>query len=623
MDLVITAVFPTGTFDAGEPDDRDRPEWPPHPARLFCALVSAARDDTDHAALTWLERGPAPIVCVPAEHRPLRRTGYVITNVLSRGPGNQTHPGRTNGLRTRSSTAMDPPIVCFVWTGTAPLPGTVRALDRLARCVPYLGRSTSPAVLDVRQTDGWFPPCRPVGPGGGESAPTGPVTRVEPAEQRGSATPADLSPGKDGPTGTAVSDGSAKPDGPTDRARRWTFLEPCGLLDSEAALRVPYPGYLEELSELHASGLPAWEAGKTHGYRTRSVSTSPRPSPRAAGDRPANPGEPEVPGHTEPVGSTEPAADTPPRDAESSESVGGTGSAERPGGTVPSQFPDIVLFRFLDHAPPGRMAAQCAAALRHEILESCGRPAPEVLHGHGADGRPHVAFLAVPDVGFSRSDGHLLGVGVALPEMPEDEQRTILRAVHGLRGPDGSRTASIDLNGHGRLRMMRVSGTAGEAGRWGLTVRRWRRPCRRWASVTPVILDRYPKRPEDFAKVIRRSCREADLPDPVDLRITTAPHLPGTVPFSSWDLPKRARKRLYRHVVLEFDRPVTGPVLLGAGRYQGIGLLAPFPEGAPRGGPPRTTTEPSGQSACGRTARPGNAREEHRDTHRSGQGIPR
>ncbi|MDQ1294094.1 MAG: CRISPR-associated protein Csb2, partial [Actinomycetota bacterium] len=319
-------------------------------------------------------------------------------------------------------------------------------------------------------------------------------------------------------------------------------------------------------------------------------------------------------GDTERVGSTEPVANTLPRNAESSEStepsgpVGGTGGTERSGGTVASPFPDIVLFRFLDHTPPGRTAARCAAALRHEVLESCGQPVPKVLHGHGADGRPHVAFLAVPDVGFPHSDGRLLGVGAALPELPEDELRTILHAVHGLHCPDGSRTASITLNGHGRFRMVRVSGTSGESDRCGLTVRRWRRPCRHWASVTPVILGRYPKRPEDIAKTIRRSCREAGFPNPVNLRITTDPFLPGTVPFSSWDLPKRAQKRLYCHVVLEFDRPVAGPVLLGAGRYQGLGLLAPLPEHEPQGGPLRTTERP-GENTCGQTACPENTQQ--------------
>ena len=33
----------TGCYDAADVLDRERAEWPPHPARLFCALVAAAR----------------------------------------------------------------------------------------------------------------------------------------------------------------------------------------------------------------------------------------------------------------------------------------------------------------------------------------------------------------------------------------------------------------------------------------------------------------------------------------------------------------------------------------------------------------------------------------------------
>jgi len=34
-------------------------------------------------------------------------------------------------------------------------------------------------------------------------------------------------------------------------------------------------------------------------------------------------------------------------------------------------------------------------------------------------------------------------------------------------------------------------------------------------------------------------------------------------------------KRVCVHVELRFDEPVTGPVLLGVGRYFGVGLCAP------------------------------------------------
>ena len=35
----------------------------------------------------------------------------------------------------------------------------------------------------------------------------------------------------------------------------------------------------------------------------------------------------------------------------------------------------------------------------------------------------------------------------------------------------------------------------------------------------------------------------------------------------------------HTHVIAEFDRPVIGPVLIGAGRYRGYGLLRPLHEG--------------------------------------------
>jgi len=39
---------------------------------------------------------------------------------------------------------------------------------------------------------------------------------------------------------------------------------------------------------------------------------------------------------------------------------------------------------------------------------------------------------------------------------------------------------------------------------------------------------------------------------------------------------ERFRNHYIAHVVLEFDQPVKGPVLIGAGRYFGLGLFAPL-----------------------------------------------
>ena len=58
----ITVELLTGRYDAADVQDRERAEWPPHPARLFCALVAAARSEEERSALRWLEDQPAPLV---------------------------------------------------------------------------------------------------------------------------------------------------------------------------------------------------------------------------------------------------------------------------------------------------------------------------------------------------------------------------------------------------------------------------------------------------------------------------------------------------------------------------------------------------------------------------------
>ena len=93
MPFTISIELLTGSYDAAEVDDRDRAEWPPHPARLFCALVAAARGNDDRAALRWLEAQPAPVIRAAAQAGEARRSAYVVVNTLSAKGGNLTHPG--------------------------------------------------------------------------------------------------------------------------------------------------------------------------------------------------------------------------------------------------------------------------------------------------------------------------------------------------------------------------------------------------------------------------------------------------------------------------------------------------------------------------------------------------
>ncbi len=454
MPLTISIELLSGSYDAAEVDDRDRPEWPPHPARLFCALVAAARTDADRSALRWLEAQPPPAILAAEQAGEARRSAYVVVNTLSSKGGNLTHPGRTNGLRVRTRALPTSPHVAMSWAAGAPAE-VVAALDAMARRIPYLGRSTGIALVAATTTE-------------------------EPGE------------------------GLVR-------------FEPCDLLDRDLSLRVAYPGFLDELDAQFAADRPAWEVSWYQGYRQVSV---------------------------------EPVAADPP---------------------IPSVYDDVLVLGFSGLKPQGRLAVRFTEALRSAVLRSAGRDTPAVLHGHGADGRPHVAFLALPDVGHPHADGHLLGMAVAVPDLPADERNAVLRAVLGLRGTHD--LIAFTVPGIGGVELIYQPGHVRP---WGASPDRWRQGSRRWATATPIVLDRYPKRPEQVEAEVRAGLHRVGLPDPIDVTISTQPLLPGAVPLRPIDLPRQTRGRLFRHVGVTFDRTVRGPVLVGAGRYLGVGLLAPL-----------------------------------------------
>jgi CRISPR-associated protein Csb2 len=462
--VAVSIELLTGCYDAADVQDRERAEWPPHPARLFCALVAAARTEEERAALRWLEDQPAPMVYAAERAVEHRRAGFVVTNEVTNKPGSQTHPARTNGLRVRVASAPAVPTARIVWDG-APGPGVVEALDAAARRVPYLGRSTGIALIAAAAA--------------GDGDPTGP------------------------PVGSG-----------------WSAFEPCDMPQAQTSLRVPYPGYLDQLDAQFEADRPAWEVSRSRGYRVRDH---------------------------------RPAAAAPPSPAVSA-------------------YPDVVVFRFAGLRPQGRLMVRFTEALRSRVLGVVGSDAPAVLHGHGADGRPHVAFLALPDVGGEHADGHLLGLAVAVPDLPADQRRRILGAVLGLRAPDAGGSVQLQVPALGDVELAYQPGLVRP---WGASPQRWRRGSRRWVTATPVVLDRYPKKPEHIEAEVLRSVRMLGLPDPVNVRIGTEPLLPGAVRLRPGDLPRQVHGRPFRHVALDFDRTVAGPLLLGAGRYLGVGLLAP------------------------------------------------
>lgn len=122
-------------------------EWPPHPARAFSALVAVAEPASpDDDALRWLEAQAPPLVVAP-EASSSRRSAYVTTNAINPRDSHQTYLGRSSGSRSWSRSLPARDVTRFVWPSAQPDQRVLDSLQVLARKVPYLGRSTSPALL--------------------------------------------------------------------------------------------------------------------------------------------------------------------------------------------------------------------------------------------------------------------------------------------------------------------------------------------------------------------------------------------------------------------------------------------------------------------------------------------
>jgi CRISPR-associated protein Csb2 len=214
----------------------------------------------------------------------------------------------------------------------------------------------------------------------------------------------------------------------------------------------------------------------------------------------------------------------------------------------------------------------------------------------------------LPFVGHEHADGALLGIGLALPTAcSEDERRAVHETIRHLEArsrsspAEESPTVRLLLGDAGTLELERVAW--GESPRKTLRSGTWTRASRFWASATPVALDRNPGDLHD-SDAAKRSAAFAVAADLVRTAVTrVAPEagrllrtvdvvrscvLPGTAKpqaFPRFPIARGRPQRVLVHVRLVFDEPVCGPLLVGAGRYYGLGLCMPLDVGHERGGP--------------------------------------
>ena len=230
-----------------------------------------------------------------------------------------------------------------------------------------------------------------------------------------------------------------------------------------------------------------------------------------------------------------------------------------------------------------------ADALRNTLMERFGPNAPEWISGHAADGTPsqrlRPTYLPLGFVGHLHADGRLLGAALAVPNGFEhsDELFSLLRS-HCEPGHEGVPYVSLGIKAS-RLQKREVGCLDLEPDerpehRRQITLqpRTWIGPASKWATVTPVVLPKFPRRGLQSEDVIATACVQAGYPEPIAVRVSGAPLLQGVPHSHSFRVIPHdgCPPRQWAHAEIEFAGPLRGPVVIGAGRYCGYGACHPF-----------------------------------------------
>ena len=235
-------------------------------------------------------------------------------------------------------------------------------------------------------------------------------------------------------------------------------------------------------------------------------------------------------------------------------------------------FKDLIIFR-LDGSLPIKSAVLLSEAVRGKVARLIGSQADTIIYGRGH--HPHCAFVALPHVGFEHADGHLLGFAVLLHrDLSDEERRAVFRALAKLY-----QESRLKVGAAGEFKIDLVEANTQTVGLREVT---WRRPSRAWTSVTPVLFDRYPKGKKLGASagdIIAGSCRHIGLPLPETVYVGKYSSLIGVPPADARSLSLGEDDKTTRyvaHVTIIFEEKVGGPIVLGAGRHYGLGLMRPI-----------------------------------------------
>lgn len=529
--LAIEIELLTGRYAATAHNDRGRGEWPPHPARFYSALVAALHDQDgvdrdERAALSWLEQQEAPSLWVDPESKVARRQVqdvYVPVNDITLGGDSAIRQAEARLAQASTSATKQKAEAALMKVKNEAVAIDARPSDKALK--------TATALMPQGRTRRvrTFPVVLPETPTFAILWPTADPSPYRVALEQLCARVTRLGHSSSLVRCTVVDRDFTPTLVPSD--------------EGDVVLRVVGPGQLERIEE----------AFKHHqGVENRVLPARPQRYRAASSVVAASP-------IAESVFSTE-----------------------------------WVLFERVGGSRPiASRATDVSRALRGALFEIHGNhDLPATLSGHTASGpteQPHVAFVPLPFVGHEHADGAIMGIALVLPhELPKSDHELLLRLVAKWEKERSDQRGNLTLAG-GTLppfivRRVDVSAKA------ALEPMRWCRPSTRFITATPIALDKNPgklrsnqhgtarKAALEAQQSIRDACLRVIGVRPGSVEVSLAPLLPGAQhvrDFLPWPGRPGRTPRVRVHADIRFEAPVRGPLLLGAGRYFGLGLCLP------------------------------------------------
>jgi len=493
-------------------------EWPPHPARVFMAMVAAhyqtGADAAERAALLWLEALPEP----PEIHAPGAEPCRTVTQFVpvndKAGPSKALLHSlpltRDRQPRTFARASLAGDTVVLHWPAANPTPEVRDALGALCGKVTRIGHSISIVQM-------WLPDAIPPG-----------LYRWVVDEKRG------------------------------------TYL-----------LRVPKAGTLEELDRSFNG-----EAISRYGSLLLAIEDAPTKKKATVAKKNLAAAFPTgEPLQQRPRVSTYASYSKAEEISGTSEA---TGSVFSPHLAVFMLEREDGPYRQLDLACTLAVMDRWREAIASHVKDLRPEAQSLLTgHSEGGAPlqKAHVAFLPLGFVGHPHADGRMPGVALALPgEMLPDVRADVLRAAAGVckEGLKIGRLGAWKLTPSTMARPLETLRPATwTAHPKGAT--HWSSVTPIAYDQHPKAKDKAEYLVE-VAAMIAAGCERIGLPHPREVIPTPVSAHLGAPPAHAF--PRLRRKdgseRRHTHAILLFGEPVRGPLTIGAGRYHGYGLCRPI-----------------------------------------------